>query len=116
MGLWDNPHTVSILNWLPGMTELLLLGSNVSLGVDNISIKSKVWHEVVSLEFSGLLLFLGNWDPLVLHELLSTLSVSKRSLDISINTEVGDEVVSLNFSGLHLGLGGRSPLVLEVVL
>ena len=61
------------------------------MGVLNIMINSKVWHEVVHWWASwGISL----WDdPLVIKISLSILSKLKSSFDILILAEVGDDIV-----------------------
>ena len=63
------------------------------MGVRNVVIDAKVWHEVVAGWWVGSCLHLGNGIPGVRLPGLLVLSGRKSISDITICTEMGDEIV-----------------------
>ena len=82
--LWNNPHAILVLLWVPSGLEFLLGGLDAGSSINDISIKAEVWNKIV---LRGRLSFL-RWVPDMLQLLLRVLNVLFSCEDVFVFSEV----------------------------
>ena len=92
--LWNNPHAILVLLWVPFGLESLLSGLDAGSSFNDVSIKAEVWNEIV---LWGRLSFLL-WVPDVLQLLLRVFNVLFGGENVSILSEVWHFVSSLSWT------------------